>query len=403
MELSFKGEVLTPMFLGSADPQSDPELRAPSVRGALRYWLRALAGGVNWENTGKSMGIAFLQELEREIFGSTDMGSAVSVRVLPENQTSFSPFAKEKAIRTPEGAYLPTGRDYLFWSMAESGRQGDPRYRPARKYIVPGSKFRIILRSVFSAEGSSRKLKKAAAAAWLLGNLGALGSRANRGAGSFQLTLEENVEGLPIFRFCETVEELQEYLARGIEQCLKTLAGETAGWRSYTSPPDYDILAPGAAEIWIVASNKGGWASYNAALNGIGEKIRDFRRYHNGIGKEDHDAVLKWLEEGKKEGGPNIHRAVFGLPLPFRYSHGGAGDVIQSDKSSRRASPLKMRITRLATGAYVGVLFLFKSRFLEEGAKLQLQTRKWTAPAPKDYQVIQKFIGTFPLKVRCFQ
>ncbi|WP_448575939.1 type III-B CRISPR module RAMP protein Cmr1, partial [Thermomicrobium sp.] len=38
-------ETLTPLFLGGADPRGDPELRASSVRGALRFWLRALLGG----------------------------------------------------------------------------------------------------------------------------------------------------------------------------------------------------------------------------------------------------------------------------------------------------------------------------------------------------------------------
>jgi hypothetical protein len=43
-------------------------------------------------------------------------------------------------------------------------------------------------------------------------------------------------------------------------------------------------------------------------------------------------------------------------------------------------------------------LALFKSLFLEEGKKLQLQTRKWKAPPPTDYKVIQDFIQTFEVK-----
>lgn len=43
MELNFQGEVLTPMFLGGADPLGNPELRAP--------WFRALAGGARKAKT----------------------------------------------------------------------------------------------------------------------------------------------------------------------------------------------------------------------------------------------------------------------------------------------------------------------------------------------------------------
>jgi len=39
-------ETVTPLFLGGADPRGEPELRAASFRGALRFWLRALLGGM---------------------------------------------------------------------------------------------------------------------------------------------------------------------------------------------------------------------------------------------------------------------------------------------------------------------------------------------------------------------
>lgn len=35
-------EIITPMFLGGADnsPDAEPELRPPSIRGAMRWWFR---------------------------------------------------------------------------------------------------------------------------------------------------------------------------------------------------------------------------------------------------------------------------------------------------------------------------------------------------------------------------
>ncbi|MFH0988531.1 MAG: type III-B CRISPR module RAMP protein Cmr1 [bacterium] len=40
-KVTFKCEVITPMFLGGADPDK-PELRPPSIRGAMRWWFRTM-------------------------------------------------------------------------------------------------------------------------------------------------------------------------------------------------------------------------------------------------------------------------------------------------------------------------------------------------------------------------
>ncbi|MBS3947636.1 MAG: type III-B CRISPR module RAMP protein Cmr1 [Dethiobacter sp.] len=104
MQLNFQGEVLTPMFLGSADSGGEPELRAPSVRGALRYWLRALAGGIRWADdiNVRETNLEKVKQEERTLFGSTDRRSPVSVLVIPEEQKTFPQFKRERA-----------GKDYL--------------------------------------------------------------------------------------------------------------------------------------------------------------------------------------------------------------------------------------------------------------------------------------------------
>jgi len=44
-KLSFMLETITPLFLSGND-QTTVELRAASIRGHLRYWYRALLGGL---------------------------------------------------------------------------------------------------------------------------------------------------------------------------------------------------------------------------------------------------------------------------------------------------------------------------------------------------------------------
>ena len=60
-KISFECETITPMFLAGADGQT-PELRAPSIKGALRFWWRALNG---------HLGLNKLKETEGELFGGT--------------------------------------------------------------------------------------------------------------------------------------------------------------------------------------------------------------------------------------------------------------------------------------------------------------------------------------------
>jgi len=69
-------EMVTPLFLAGAEPRGVPELRPPSFRGALRYWLRAVLGGVIGDNKLKA-----LHTLESSVFGSTEVGSPIRVRL----------------------------------------------------------------------------------------------------------------------------------------------------------------------------------------------------------------------------------------------------------------------------------------------------------------------------------
>ncbi|MCS6872508.1 MAG: type III-B CRISPR module RAMP protein Cmr1 [Anaerolineae bacterium] len=75
---TYELEVVSPMFSNGADPKAKEtlEIRAPSVRGQLRYWLRAIIGAQTTE-------LKKLWEEESEVFGTTELGSKVAVRVYP--------------------------------------------------------------------------------------------------------------------------------------------------------------------------------------------------------------------------------------------------------------------------------------------------------------------------------
>lgn len=60
-KITFTCETITPMFLAGADSRT-PELRPPSIKGAMRFWWRALHGHLPLKQ---------LKETESKIFGGT--------------------------------------------------------------------------------------------------------------------------------------------------------------------------------------------------------------------------------------------------------------------------------------------------------------------------------------------
>ena len=69
----FEVEIITPLFLGGADKVKS-EIRPASIKGAIRFWWRALYGY-------KFDSIEEMAEQEGLIFGSTEMKSSFSIIV----------------------------------------------------------------------------------------------------------------------------------------------------------------------------------------------------------------------------------------------------------------------------------------------------------------------------------
>src|SRR6266571_3109716 len=131
----FTLRTLTPLFLAGAD-QTKAELRAPTFRGLMRYWYRALVGGVVGAN---ERALPQIIAAESALFGATDTGSAITVQV---SEASKSPqrYQKESYSRAST-----SGKDYMLWSMAESGRGKPERYKPDRFFFPQDTTFQVTL------------------------------------------------------------------------------------------------------------------------------------------------------------------------------------------------------------------------------------------------------------------
>ena len=363
-------EVVTPLFLGGAEGRGEPELRAASIRGALRFWLRALLGGVMGDKDRDG-----LRRAEAAVFGSTDTGaSPVVVRVINSSRKSSIPFSAL--------AHDP-GIAYLFFSAR--GTKGAPE----RKAIPAGSSFELEL-TLRAGVRDKEALTKAYAALWLLTHLGGLGARSRRGAGSLQVSriIESEQDwketGLPPLEIrANNPSELQRELKEGLDKWKQFFGG----WNPSVAPPsDFDVLHPKACEIWVVDEGFGSWQE---ALNFIGSRMRGFRHKR----PPDYGNVKTALQTGTLK--DPVERAAFGLPIVFYYrSLGGKRGTLVGEYHDRRASPLLIRVTRLASGKYALVLTFYRAHLLQVGEKLMLKSSATSTPgSPPTLMLVSSFVS----------
>ncbi|MEM4203139.1 MAG: type III-B CRISPR module RAMP protein Cmr1 [Candidatus Methanomethylicaceae archaeon] len=293
-------EIVTPLFLGGTDPCGAPELRAASVRGALRYWLRALLGGVMGDRD-----LDALRAAEAAVFGSTEGASPVVVRVqygsLPQQ-----PFSQIAEWDSRTRRYRKPGIAYLFFAAWGT------KSKPEREAINAGSSFELLLgKRAGVAESNDQAFQRAHAALWLLTHLGGLGARSRRGAGSLQVTKATGEpNGLPPLCVRATSPaELQQDLKEGLTR-LRKLVG-TSSPIGISNPSAFNVLHPDVCKVWVINE---GFNSWSDALEAIGGAMQRFRTRRNPDYQNVKNAV---------QGGPltqSVQRAAFGLPIVFFYS-----------------------------------------------------------------------------------
>lgn len=360
--------------MAGAEPRGAPELRPPSIRGAARYWLRAALAGT-YART-----LAELAEAETAVFGSTTRASPVSVIVTGNANAKSKSFSKAGGHYS--GPESVSGWDYLYWSMAESGKVQYGNHLAAKQHFLPGQTFGLTLR----IRNEDPKLSfQALAGLWLMSNLGGIGSRSRRTGGSAEILSPDSQACGHVFAKSASVQALVDHLATGIQR-IRTglLADRPDGVR--TVPAPFDILHPTTCSIWIIRGPSA-WKTYRDAVEGIGKRFQSYRSLET-----THEDVRSWMSG--RNAPPTVGGSAFGLPIPYRYSDGPSG-VLQGSEHDRRASPLWLKVTRLSTGEHVGVAVLFRSVLLDDGETLKIGRSHGVEP-PTGFAIVEDFVKSFP-------
>lgn len=395
-EIVLNLETVTPLFLGGADPRGEPELRAASIRGALRFWLRALLGGVIGDKD-----LDALRKAESAVFGSTNTGaSPVVVRVKSHFAKTIS-FSQLAQWDNTLGNYRRPGIAYLFFSARQIGNE------PERYAIRAGMTFELEL-TLRPGANADYAFEQAYAALWLLMHLGGLGARSRRGAGSLQVTqVHGNVpsSALPSLEIrASTPEQLQTELQEGLSKLRKSVGGSA----SVSCPSCFDVLHPDVCKIWVVDKE---FSSWEEALDAIGQQMQQFRKRR----PPDYQNVKKAVQ-GQPLTQP-VERAAFGLPIVFFFpslhniQQGMKKDMartkatLEGNAHDRRASPLFISLTRLSDSKYALVLTFFQAQLLEEGEKLKLKRPGLPAyVSTPDLSLIDDFIQEVSRNIgRCLE
>jgi CRISPR-associated protein Cmr1 len=342
--------VVTPLFMSGAD-QDKAELRLPSIKGALRFWWRALA----WERLGN---LEAIREDEAKLFGSTDAGQAgVLMRLEP---AEFTPVSKGDVLKD-NGRVVGEGARYLGYGVMEafaSRNKGTEAGQLTRACIQAPFSFRLHL--AFKPTVSSALEDTVTDALQCLGLVGGMGSKARKGYGSLTLAALER-DGETLWSTPKTTAEL--------ESALKKL---TSTRRNAEAP--YTAFSKNA-RIVMLPGNSG--ESALGLLNRIGRDQIFYRSWGQGGTvlresseknfKDDHD-LMKMVAAGRPTQ-THPRRIAFGLPHNYGRSK---QEQVEPDDHNRRASPLFIHIHQPQGQTPVGVLLFLPAQFLPEGERVKV-------------------------------
>ncbi len=369
MKTTFKLKVLTPMFMGGADPEGEPELRPASIRGAMRFWFRAIAGAV----TNKPEDV---YRLESEVFGNTERKSKVVVRVKVLSKKliqkgSLVPFVFAANSKTIENILKGNNERWkrnlkimlnkygqpIFESKIEKAHQlnflaylanmGLAKYESSEgefTWIRPAFDIDTIFK--IEIHSNDEEILKITENTFILTvNLGGFGARWRHGFGS-----------------CLIVEDGQFYKKSNLEQVvsylqstIKKLVEDSTVSVSYkpNRHPDFPIFHPDYAEVWegFLSNCSNSWTM---CLSQIGMLYREFRvKDVNRFGHtQDFLDIIKPIFERKQIQSEDPINDIFGLPIQFskiykindRKVRKTATIKVEKEQINRRASPLILHV-----------------------------------------------------------
>ena len=367
--------IVTPMFIGDAQ-QAATGISPQSVKGALRFWWRALMWGEYASTTScEAAALVLLHDKEAELFGSaSDEDGLAAGQGYFSLRVNFTEKPKTIRVNDLQGAGL---RYFLGIGLSREG---------SRSALAAGQTFQVNLTS-FNLKDQQANLIKTL---MLFGLVGGLGSRVRKGWGSVaieSLAIGKDVISIP--------HDKQSYQA-----WLKTLSNA----QTLSQLPPFTAFSNRTRiDISCIAKSP---TTAQSLLNEVGEEQQFYRSYgRNGWVNDkkakpqfpsDHDLVKNIIEH-KKQTKSIPRRSIFGLPHNYFYSSlfekyqqeelnkgkseeeakriarakSKADFSSAAQNKTRRASPLLIHAHQFPDKSIAIIQTLMPATFLPEGSSMQ--------------------------------
>lgn len=322
-------ETITPLFLGGAKPDEEAELRTSSIKGAMRFWYRAIDADYNERVEVEKLDSPTWED---KIFGSARTGQGCfSMRlengsVKGYKEWNHDDYPNKNGIR------------YLSFSMCMGGKR--------RKYIPTNNNIGITI--TFHHKPIDKEKFSILASLWLLGHIGGLGSRSRRGLGTVALQSWGNCQWdecnlLKIAHGVKSGDDWWKIFNDGLNLLKK--------WFPKLTTVDHSGFN-GNAKFFLFEDGQKKWQE---ALDEAGLVLQKFRqRWRLKDTSSDYYRVMEHLAFYKptsiKKGSIitpckitiSPERTSFGLPLSFRYNN----SLNKIPKNDARGNPIIDRQTK---------------------------------------------------------
>lgn len=394
--------IVTPMFIGDADQTPADGIRPPSVKGALRFWWRALNWGkIRVHHANDHSALHELHEQEALLFGCGgsvyDNDKRKEQRLPPIGQSRFRLQITTKNIKitSPTLSNAESGLLYLLGQGLYDHNKGILRQAITSQAKKTGT---VTIKCLLHPKITAQQRATLEQALLALGILGGLGSRSRKGFGSLAI---EYINA-------------EKYTAPESTAALKTVLNN---WKSAVAEPSFTAFS---ALTRIDQSLSGRSNNDNPLdlLNQAGREQQFFRSWgnsNNPSGEHQVNGKKAWqrfpqshhlMQKVANGEMPNAipDKAVFGLPQNYFFSSNNKSVEfsLKEEERSRRASPLFIHVHQFPNGESILIQSLFPAVFLEEGAKLAFKARgtkhcRYTS-SMTDWNILEEYLDLFETK-----
>ncbi|MBI4657936.1 MAG: type III-B CRISPR module RAMP protein Cmr1 [Verrucomicrobia bacterium] len=409
---TFHLELITPCFCGGAEPERQAEIRAPSIRGQLRWWFRTLGGFKSLERR------MTVRKQEAIIFGSTagDTGRAGKLRLQVRSFAPTTLLSNETKNIDDLNAGKPFDpRGYLLFPLRKQG--DDPRKRGVFVQALPRFELRLNLSGDKAPWSDAQDvIHDIQALLNIFAHLGSLGFRARRGMGALRPVVGGTLTAVSVqdalARFGQPDNVAIRELASESQKFQALIASENKFRDAYNtdsaharnpiqrlSPIQMDELSKLA--VWLRAWRQHGqmsvtWPKEANSPNPIPSYQKDYHRNMPGFPKarRDHNEGLARLgfppgsspssastdsesQEGMQE---ETYRPAIGLPIiqsfssfrPRKTVNWGTKPKGQNDSEGRFASPVLLRPHKDAQGKWHALVIFVDAHKWPDGKRVYL-------------------------------